>query len=60
MDTSAHSHIIGIHIQERIERATAERLAREARPPRAPRLARRKFWHRATKPRSGAVVSRTV
>jgi hypothetical protein len=38
MDTSLHSHIIGIHIQERIERAAAERLARDAREPRAPRL----------------------
>jgi hypothetical protein len=31
MDTSLHSHIIGIHIQERIAFAERERLAREAR-----------------------------
>jgi hypothetical protein len=31
METNLHSHIIGIHIQERIAFAERERLAREAR-----------------------------
>jgi hypothetical protein len=38
METSLHSHLIGIHIQERIDRAAAERLARSVRPPRERRL----------------------
>jgi hypothetical protein len=38
METSLHSHIIGIHIQERIAFAERERLARELRPRRAPRF----------------------
>jgi hypothetical protein len=38
MDTSLHSHIAGIHIQERIALAERERLAREVRRPRAFRL----------------------
>jgi hypothetical protein len=37
MDTSLHSHIAAIHIQERIDRAAAERLAREVRRARKPR-----------------------
>ena len=36
MDTSLHSHIIGIHLQERIAFAERERLAREVRGPRKP------------------------
>lgn len=31
MDTNLHSHLIALHIQERIDRATNERVAREAR-----------------------------
>ena len=38
METSLHSHIIGIHIQERIAFAERERLARELRLARKPRL----------------------
>ena len=38
METSLHSHIIGIHIQERIAFAERERLARELRRPRTPRF----------------------
>ena len=38
METSLHSHIIGIHIQERIAFAERERLARELSRPRAFRL----------------------
>ena len=34
METSLHSHIIGIHVQERIALAERERLARETRGPR--------------------------
>jgi hypothetical protein len=45
MDTSLHSHIIGIHIQERIDRASAERLAREARTASKPTSRRaRRLW----------------
>jgi hypothetical protein len=36
METSLHSHIVGIHIQERIALAERERLAREVRGPRKP------------------------
>jgi hypothetical protein len=38
METSLHSHIIGIHIQERIAFAERERIASEVRRPRAFRL----------------------
>jgi hypothetical protein len=38
METNLHSHIIGIHIQERIAFAERERLAHELRPARKPRL----------------------
>ena len=34
METSLHSHIVGIHIQERIAFAERERLARELKPSR--------------------------
>jgi hypothetical protein len=34
MDTSLHSHIISLHLQERIALAERERLAREIRRPR--------------------------
>jgi len=37
METSLHSHIIGIHIQERIAFAERERLARGRRRPVRPR-----------------------
>ena len=37
METNLHSHIIGIHIQERIAFAERERLAREVRRDRKPR-----------------------
>jgi hypothetical protein len=37
METSLHSHIIGIHVQERIAFAERERLAREVRRDRKPR-----------------------
>ena len=48
MDTSLHSHIVGIHIQERIARAERERLAREIRP------ARTSVWARLGLPRRTA------
>ena len=32
MDTSLHSHLSAIRIQERMERAAGERLARDVRP----------------------------
>ena len=38
METSVHSHIIGIHIQERIAFAERERLARDLLPRRTPRF----------------------
>ena len=40
METSIHSHIISMNIQERIGSAERERLAREARGPRKPVLSR--------------------
>ena len=40
MDTSLHSHIISLHIQERIAFAERERLARELRGPRKPLMSR--------------------
>ena len=48
MDTSLHTHIVGIHIQERIARAERERLAREIRP------ARTSLWARLGLPRRTA------
>ncbi len=36
METSLHSHIISLHLQERITFAERERLAREVRSPRKP------------------------
>jgi hypothetical protein len=48
METSLHSHIAAIHIQDRIDRAAGERLAREARAASKPepRRARRLWWAR--------------
>jgi hypothetical protein len=40
METSLHSHIIGIHVQERIAFAERERVAREARGPRGSFMSR--------------------
>jgi hypothetical protein len=37
METSLHSHIISLHIQERIDRAERKRAARELRRDRKPR-----------------------
>ena len=51
MDSTLHSHIVGLHIQDRIAEASAERLAREVRAAREPRPARRRLWRRASKPR---------
>ena len=48
MDTSLHSHIVGIHIQERIAFAERERFAREIRP------ARTSLWARLSLPRRTA------
>jgi hypothetical protein len=60
MDSTIHSHIIGIHIQERIGEGDAARLAREASAAREPRHARRRLWRRAAKPRPNVAVRRTV
>jgi hypothetical protein len=38
METSLHSHLISLHIQERIAVAQRERAAREVRRPRESRL----------------------
>jgi hypothetical protein len=40
METSLHSHIISLRLQERIAFAERERLAREVRGPRRPLLSR--------------------
>jgi hypothetical protein len=60
MDTTIHSHIAGLHIQGRIAEASAVRQTREARAPRRPRPARRHFWQRASKPRTGVAINRAV
>ena len=46
METTLHSHLISMHIQERIAMAQRERAAREVRRPREPRLR----LHRLTAP----------
>ena len=60
MDSTIHSHIVGLHIQDRIAEASAERLAREVRAAREPRPARRRLWRRAAKPRTGVAINRAV
>jgi hypothetical protein len=54
MDTSLHSHITAIHIQERMDRAAGERLARSVRPP---RRRRRPTLRLTTRRRVGKVVA---
>jgi hypothetical protein len=55
MDTSLHSHLIALHIQERISVADRERVAREVRPARE----RRRLVLRLTpRRRIGKVVAR--
>ena len=54
---SLHSHIAGLHIQDRIAEATAARQAREVKRSRKPRLAR---FRRASKPRPRVAVDRSV
>lgn len=57
METSLHSHIAAIHIQERIDRAAGERLAREARASSKPEPHRaRRLWR--AKPRAKVAAMR--
>ena len=61
MDASLHSHLAAIHIQERIDRAAGERLAREVRAAskgdsRRPRLS----WRRSAKPRAKVAAMRSA
>jgi hypothetical protein len=55
MDSTLHTHIAALHLQDRIARATEERTAREVRATdRTPRRTRRAPWRRHvwTAPRS--------
>jgi hypothetical protein len=54
MDSTIHTHIASLYIQDRIAAATAERQAREVVRAREPRRTRRAPWRRpvVTAPRS--------
>ena len=57
MDSNIHSHIVALHIQDRIAEAEAARLAREAR---APRERRRLWWNRTPAPQPTVVRRQTA
>jgi hypothetical protein len=46
METNLHSHIISLHVQERIAFAERERIARQVRGPRKPLMSWLRLPHR--------------
>jgi hypothetical protein len=62
MDSSVHAFIVAHHAQARIAEATSERLAREARGRREPKLrhARRWLTRRAPAVAATPTTSRTI
>jgi hypothetical protein len=57
MDSSLHSHIAGLYLQDRIAEATA---ARKAPAALEPRPAQRRLRRRAAKPRPKVAFDRTA